>query len=336
MTQPLRTRPDYGECHGPPEEQPPWCPALPRGTYQKSNAMLYSIVLDDQGYASDVIDGFRSKQEAMEEAEIEGFDYVVKGTQMFNEPIGQIEESSRRADYWSVRRASLKEALVRLGSMNEALRPHIRPVLSALKEAGQFSVDERTITQDLNKIFDEVKRPRNIGNGTMWEIVLVPKYGDDGIVELYHYPDKGQLMVSSEGGTVHVITTSDDEGVWPTLSKDMKKAYDIAQRNPEAPLSYFESVLMSSVAKDLQIARDPARYSSQKQALISDKMHKLITNVDLVSQDLQNAVEAVSRALFRDRDMGDEEKAQAAQVLKNQIGGVISDIQKTKKSLDRL
>ena len=29
----IRLRPDYGECHGPAEETPRWCPAVPRGDY---------------------------------------------------------------------------------------------------------------------------------------------------------------------------------------------------------------------------------------------------------------------------------------------------------------
>lgn len=61
--------------------------------------MRYSIVLESDGYAKEVYEGFRSKQEAMKAAEEEGFDYVVKGTQMWNEPIGQIEESNKYADY---------------------------------------------------------------------------------------------------------------------------------------------------------------------------------------------------------------------------------------------
>jgi len=40
LTQPLRTRPDYGECHGPVEDQPSYCAAVPRGaSSQKSNDM---------------------------------------------------------------------------------------------------------------------------------------------------------------------------------------------------------------------------------------------------------------------------------------------------------
>lgn len=33
--QPLRHRPDYGECFGPPEDQPSYCAAVPRGAYDE-------------------------------------------------------------------------------------------------------------------------------------------------------------------------------------------------------------------------------------------------------------------------------------------------------------
>lgn len=33
LSQPIRLQPDYGECHGPAEETPRWCSAVPRGDY---------------------------------------------------------------------------------------------------------------------------------------------------------------------------------------------------------------------------------------------------------------------------------------------------------------
>ena len=55
----------------------------------------------EDGYADEVIDGL-SKAEAVEMAQDMGWEYIVKGTQMWNEPLGQIEESSRIADYITV------------------------------------------------------------------------------------------------------------------------------------------------------------------------------------------------------------------------------------------
>jgi hypothetical protein len=40
LKQPLRSQPDYGECHGPSEEQPSFCAAVPRGDdTQKESGM---------------------------------------------------------------------------------------------------------------------------------------------------------------------------------------------------------------------------------------------------------------------------------------------------------
>lgn len=66
--------------------------------------MSYSIVLlDRDGYAEEVLSGIETYEEALETAQYEDFDYIVEGTQMWNEPLGQIEESRRPARYWAVR-----------------------------------------------------------------------------------------------------------------------------------------------------------------------------------------------------------------------------------------
>jgi hypothetical protein len=55
-------------------------------------------VNEDDNYAADV-HIFRSKAEALKEAQAIGGVYVVKGTQMWNEPIGQVEEHRKMARY---------------------------------------------------------------------------------------------------------------------------------------------------------------------------------------------------------------------------------------------
>jgi hypothetical protein len=60
---------------------------------------MWSFVKCEEGYAS-VVETYESSQKAEERAKEDG-GYVVKGTQMWNEPLGQVEElpSSRVSSY---------------------------------------------------------------------------------------------------------------------------------------------------------------------------------------------------------------------------------------------
>lgn len=58
----------------------------------------WSVVTMEDGYASNV-QAFNSKSKAEAEARDHGNCYVVKGTQMWNEPLGQVEEHDRPAPY---------------------------------------------------------------------------------------------------------------------------------------------------------------------------------------------------------------------------------------------
>lgn len=73
------------------------------GSYESApepeSASPWSVVaLDKDGYAAEV-ETFNSRAEAMSEARGRGGVYVVRGTQMWNEPLGQVEEHSRTAKY---------------------------------------------------------------------------------------------------------------------------------------------------------------------------------------------------------------------------------------------
>lgn len=81
------------------------------------------------------------------------------GSSDMNAIIRNILKAAQRKGFRPSLRVSstaLESELIKLGQANKALRPHIRPVLAALKEAGQWSVEQRTITQDLSKIFGNV------------------------------------------------------------------------------------------------------------------------------------------------------------------------------------
>jgi len=73
---------------------------LKRQLGQQDSKEVWSVVTvgKDHGYASEV-DVFDSKAKAEAEARKRGNCYVVKGTQMWNEPLGQVEEQSKPAPY---------------------------------------------------------------------------------------------------------------------------------------------------------------------------------------------------------------------------------------------
>lgn len=66
--------------------------------------MSYSVVKHTEGYAIDVVDGFDNKREATEYAQANGYEAVVKGTQMWNKRLGVIEENDNEARYWYISR----------------------------------------------------------------------------------------------------------------------------------------------------------------------------------------------------------------------------------------
>lgn len=65
---------------------------------EKGSEETWSVVTlgKDHGYAAEV-DTYGSKEKAESEARRRGNCYVVKGTQMWNEPLGQVEEHNRTA-----------------------------------------------------------------------------------------------------------------------------------------------------------------------------------------------------------------------------------------------
>lgn len=65
---------------------------------EKSDEVWSIATKDEDGYAKEV-DTFESRESAEEEARDRGNCYVIKGTQMWNEPIGQVEEHDRQASY---------------------------------------------------------------------------------------------------------------------------------------------------------------------------------------------------------------------------------------------
>jgi hypothetical protein len=65
---------------------------------EEVSTQAWSVVRLDDGYASEV-QVYRSKPKAEREANDQGDSYVVKGTQMWNEPLGQVEEHDRDAPY---------------------------------------------------------------------------------------------------------------------------------------------------------------------------------------------------------------------------------------------
>ena len=71
---------------------------LKRQLGQQESKDTWSVVKLDDGYAFDV-EVFDSKSKAEAEARNTGNCYVVKGTQMWNEPLGQVEESDKNAPY---------------------------------------------------------------------------------------------------------------------------------------------------------------------------------------------------------------------------------------------
>lgn len=58
----------------------------------------WSVVSMHDGYAAHVL-VFANKKDAMKEAQDRGRVYLVKGTQMWNEPLGQVEEHNRVAHH---------------------------------------------------------------------------------------------------------------------------------------------------------------------------------------------------------------------------------------------
>jgi len=67
---------------------------------QRANDEVWSVAHTGHGhgYVTEV-DTFSSKSKAMQAAKDAGGAYVMRGTQMWNEPLGQIEESNRPASY---------------------------------------------------------------------------------------------------------------------------------------------------------------------------------------------------------------------------------------------
>lgn len=64
---------------------------------------VYSVAQTGPDGYVDYVEVFTSKDAAVEHAEDIGSAYVVRGTQMWNEPLGQIEESTRESKYWYYR-----------------------------------------------------------------------------------------------------------------------------------------------------------------------------------------------------------------------------------------
>ena len=64
----------------------------------EESSQVWSVVEMHDGYAS-AVDTYDSKEKAEREARDRGRCYVVKGTQMWNEPLGQVEEHDRDAPY---------------------------------------------------------------------------------------------------------------------------------------------------------------------------------------------------------------------------------------------
>jgi hypothetical protein len=71
---------------------------LGRDSEPESGTWSVVQVGTDHSYATEV-DTFSSKEKAETEARNQGNCYVVKGTQMWNEPLGQVEEHDRPANY---------------------------------------------------------------------------------------------------------------------------------------------------------------------------------------------------------------------------------------------
>ena len=58
----------------------------------------WSVVVMEDGYACDC-EYYSQKSDAEDAARDQGDCYVVKGTQMWNEPLGQVEEIDKSAAY---------------------------------------------------------------------------------------------------------------------------------------------------------------------------------------------------------------------------------------------
>lgn len=69
---------------------------LKRQLGEQESGEAWSVVTVEDGYAAEV-DVFKSKADAERAARDRGDCYVVKGTQMWNEPLGQVEENDRTA-----------------------------------------------------------------------------------------------------------------------------------------------------------------------------------------------------------------------------------------------
>lgn len=134
-SKPLRLRPDYGECHGPSEDQPSFCPSIPRGYDKPDQASLLpgdGRKDDDEQQKPESPDSGRTEDSMTKNRFADednpcwdGYEMVgMKKDEDGNEVPNCVPKKSA---------AQTHEDLVRLGTKRPELRPHIRPVLAELE-----------------------------------------------------------------------------------------------------------------------------------------------------------------------------------------------------------